>query len=116
MTKFVFYKRGGVYYGFEEHGHTGYGESGNDVVCAALSAMTMLVINTIESSFGGRVDYEISKDDADIKVTSRSALAEYESDAGLRYAVSGIFKGYFLQLTDMLEDYYGYIDLDEIEK
>ena len=44
MTKIVFFRSGGVYYGFEEQGHTGYGESGDDVLCAALSAMTMLKI------------------------------------------------------------------------
>ncbi|MGM9634713.1 MAG: ribosomal-processing cysteine protease Prp, partial [Candidatus Avispirillum sp.] len=42
MTKVKFFRRGGFYYGFEETGHTGYGESGDDVLCAALSAMTML--------------------------------------------------------------------------
>ncbi|MBQ9921105.1 MAG: ribosomal-processing cysteine protease Prp [Clostridia bacterium] len=47
MTKIVFHKWDNVFYGFSEHGHTGYGESGDDVLCAAISAMTMLIINTI---------------------------------------------------------------------
>ena len=45
MTTITFYKSEGFYYGFEEIGHTGYGESGDDVLCAALSSMTMLLIN-----------------------------------------------------------------------
>ena len=48
MTTIIFYKTDGFYYGFEEQGHTGYGESGDDVLCAALSSMTMLLINAIE--------------------------------------------------------------------
>ena len=48
MTKITFYKSNGAYYAFEETGHTGYGESGDDVLCAAISAMTMLIINAIE--------------------------------------------------------------------
>ena len=44
MTKVVFYRSCGAFYGFEEQGHTGYGEAGDDVLCAALSAMTMLIM------------------------------------------------------------------------
>ena len=32
MTTVVFYKADGIYYGFEEQGHTGFGEEGNDVL------------------------------------------------------------------------------------
>ena len=56
MTTVCFYKSGGYYYGFEEQGHTGYGESGDDILCSALSAMTMLIINTIEVSYASSVD------------------------------------------------------------
>ena len=56
MTKVVFRKSGGIFYGFEEHGHTGYGESGDDILCAALSAMTMLIINAIEGSYASEVE------------------------------------------------------------
>ena len=49
MTTITFYKSNGIYYGFEEQGHTGYGESGDDVLCAALSSMTMLIINSIKN-------------------------------------------------------------------
>ena len=59
MTTIVFYKANGFYYGFEEQGHTGYGESGDDVLCAALSSMTMLIINAIEVSYACDVDYNI---------------------------------------------------------
>ena len=47
MTTITFYKADGYYYGFEEHGHTGYSEAGDDILCAALSSMTMLIINTL---------------------------------------------------------------------
>ena len=50
MTKITFFKRDGVFFGFKENGHTGFGEEGDDVLCAAISAMTMLIINTVEIS------------------------------------------------------------------
>ena len=45
MTKIVFFHSEGHFYGFEEQGHTGFGESGEDILCSAISAMTMLNID-----------------------------------------------------------------------
>lgn len=116
MTKIVFYRSNGYFYGFEEQGHTGYGEEGDDVLCAALSAMTMLIINTVEVAYDSRIEYEINDKTTDIRVKSKAALPEYESDEMKRYAVSGIFMGYYKQLEDMLEDYYDYLDLATEER
>lgn len=116
MTKLVFYRSGGVFYGFEEQGHTGYGESGDDVLCAALSAMTMLIINTIEVAYASRVDFEIDDNTTNIKVRSRAALPEFEEDEMKRYAVSGIFLAYYKQIEDMLEEYYEYLDLSIVDR
>ncbi|MBQ2470037.1 MAG: ribosomal-processing cysteine protease Prp [Clostridiales bacterium] len=111
MTKVTFLKRGGVYYGFHETGHTGWGESGDDVLCAALSAMTMLIINVIEVSYGSSVEYTIDEKTTDITVKAYGALSD--PDDRKRYAISGLIEGYFLQLNDMLEDYYDYLDVGE---
>ena len=111
MTKVTFLKRGGAYYGFHETGHTGWGESGDDVLCAALSAMTMLIINVIEVSYGSSVEYTIDEKTTDITVKAYGALSD--PDDRKRYAISGLIEGYFLQLNDMLEDYYDYLDVGE---
>ena len=116
MTTITFYKSNGVYYGFEEQGHTGYGESGNDVLCAALSSMTMLIINAIEVSFACNVDYKIDEETTDIRVIVKSALPKYESDEKKQFAVSGLIQAYFLQLMDLYEDNYDYLDVREIER
>ena len=70
MTKLVFFRTGGVFYGFEEQGHTGYGEEGNDILCAALSAMTMLIINTVEVAYSSSIDFTIDEETTNIKVRS----------------------------------------------
>ena len=116
MTKIVFFRSGGVYYGFEEHGHTGYGNAGDDVLCAALSSMTMLIINAVEVSYASDVDYHIDEKTTDIRVIVKSALPKYESDEKKQYAVSGLIQAYFLQLMDLVEDYYDYLDVKEVEK
>lgn len=116
MTKITFYKWDNVFYGFSENGHTGYGESGDDVLCAALSAMTMLIINTIEVSYASDVDYTIDEMTTDIKLIAHGALPEYESDERKRFAVSGLIQAYYYQLNDMIEDYYDYLDVDVVEE
>ena len=116
MTTVTFYKADGFYYGFEEKGHTGYGEAGDDVLCAALSAMTMLIINTAEVSYAADVDYQIDEKTTDIKLTVKSALPKYEKDEKKQFAVSGLIQAYFFQLMDLVEEYYDYLDVREIEK
>ncbi len=116
MTTITFYKTGGFYYGFEEQGHTGYGESGEDILCSALSSMTMLIINAIEVSYASTVDYTIDEKTTDIKVICKGALPKYEKDEKKQYAVSGLIQAYFFQLMDLVEEYYDYLDVNEVER
>ena len=116
MTKIVFYKSGDVFYGFEEHGHTGYGESGDDVLCAALSSMTMLIINSVNVVFAGELDYTVDEGATEIMVQSKSALPEFEEDERKRYAISGLFMSYYIQLNDLMEEYYDYLQVEIIDK
>jgi len=116
MIKFTFFKRDGIYYGFEEKGHAGYAEAGDDIVCSAVSAMTMLIINAIEVTYASNVEYTIDEDTTDIKVVAMSALPDYEADERKRFAISGLIEAYYLQLNDMLEEYYDYLDVSEQEE
>jgi uncharacterized protein YsxB (DUF464 family) len=116
MTTIVFYKTDGFYYGFEEQGHTGYAESGEDILCSALSSMTMLIINAIEVSYASSVDYTIDEETTDIKLIAKSALPKYEKDEKKQYAVSGLIQAYYYQLMDLIEDYYDYLDVKVIER
>lgn len=75
MTKITFYKWDNTFYGFKETGHTGWDEAGKDVLCAALSAMTMLIINTIEVSYASDVKYTIDEATTD-HISCRSRRAE----------------------------------------
>ena len=116
MTTIIFYKADGHYYGFEEKGHTGYGESGDDVLCAALSSMTMLIINAIEVTYACDVDYSIDEKTTDIKLIAKSALPKYEKDEKKQYAVSGLIQAYYFQLMDLVEEYYEFLDVKEVKK
>ena len=78
MTTVVFFKSGNIFYGFEERGHTGYAEAGNDILCSAISAMTMLLINAIEVGYASDVEYTIDEETTNIRVIARAALPGYE--------------------------------------
>ncbi len=112
----MFFRSGGVFYGFEEQGHAGFGEAGDDILCAAISSMTMFLINTIEVAYASSVDYDIDEGATRITVRAKAALPEFEADDYKRYAVSGIMMGYYLQLGDMLEEYGDYLDVSVMDK
>ena len=116
MTKVVFFKSDDTFWGFEEQGHTGFAESGEDVLCAALSSMTMLIINAIEVAYASRVDYDIDEETTNVRVSVRSALPDYEADEKKRYAISGLIMAYYYQLNDLVEEYYDYLEVEVIEK
>lgn len=112
MTKVTFFKRDGVFYGFRETGHTGYGESGDDILCSALSAMTMLIINTVEISYASNIEYVIDEVSTDITVKCPSALPDSGTEDCKRYAIAGLFQGYYYQLNDLTEEYYDFLEVN----
>ena len=116
MTRITFYKSNGVFYGFEEKGHAGYDEAGRDILCSAISAMTMLIINAIEISYGSDADYIIDEETTDIKLIARGALARFEEDEKKRYAIAGLILAYYEQLKELTEEYYEYLSVEAVEK
>ena len=102
MTTITFYRSDGIFYGFEEKGHVGFGEYGNDPFCAMLSSITMYIVDAVEDVYQGKVFYDINAEEATIAVRSPSALPAFEADERVRYAVSGLFLTYYHMLEDML--------------
>ncbi len=116
MTKVVFYRSNGVFWGFEETGHTGYGDAGDDILCAALSSMTLYIVNTIEVAYDAIADYDINDDDTKIVLSSKSALPEFEDDERKRFAVSGLFMSYYYQLNDLILEYSDFLEVEVINR
>ncbi len=110
MTTITFFRQDGIFYGFEEKGHVGFGEAGSDPFCAMLSSLTMYIVDAIEDVYHGKADYEVDEAATAIRVRSPSALPAFESDERVRFAVSGLFLTYYTMLEDMLlhDDLYEY--------
>ena len=69
MVTASFYGRGAVYTGFKVQGHAGFAPAGQDIVCAAVSAMTMLTVNLIEDAFGIKSDLRVDEERGIITLT-----------------------------------------------
>ncbi|MGI6072034.1 MAG: ribosomal-processing cysteine protease Prp [Lachnospiraceae bacterium] len=49
MIRVSIYKKSGLYEGFAVTGHSGYNEFGKDIICAAVSALVINTVNSIEN-------------------------------------------------------------------
>ena len=116
MTKVVFYKSSDCFWGFEESGHSGLARRGKDILCASISAMSMLVINAVQEVYKSKIDYEIYEDkERKIRVIARGALPEHESDEKKRYAISGLFEAYYRQLMLLTDEFPKNLEVSLVE-
>ena len=49
MIKITVYRNSSGYAGFRSQGHAGYAEEGYDIICAAVSVLTVNTMNSIET-------------------------------------------------------------------
>ena len=88
------------YLSFEVKGHSGYANSGADIVCAAVSSVTELAINILESF---SVDFKL-----DIREDSAYVLLEIvqnESNFSKREIIENIVGGYAGYLKQLSGEY-----------
>ncbi|MBQ9976044.1 MAG: ribosomal-processing cysteine protease Prp [Clostridia bacterium] len=99
MTRVSFFKANGQPSGFEIKGHACLSFDTPDVLCAAISGMTMLVANTLTESFGAELDFISDEKKPSIRLEVLSCPEEN------RNAVAGVLNGFALQLQDLSEQY-----------
>lgn len=75
MLKAVFYKQGESFTGFSVSGHAGYGEEGNDIVCAAITSAVELSCNTITEFFKADASVEVFENEVRLALNERSVPA-----------------------------------------
>lgn len=77
-TTVTFYKRSdGALIGYSASGHSGYAETGSDIVCAAVSALTQTMLNGLKNVLKAPVMFEQDDDGAFIE-----AILTPEADEG----------------------------------
>ncbi len=72
MIKAIFERSGEDFTGFSISGHSGYSESGSDIVCASVSSAVMLTCNLATEIFKLRADVDVKDDNISMKLKSGS--------------------------------------------
>jgi uncharacterized protein YsxB (DUF464 family) len=67
---------GNVFTGFSISGHSGYSDSGSDIVCASVSSAVQLTANLITDSFRISADVSAVNNNVSLKITDHCELSE----------------------------------------
>ena len=106
MTRCEFFRENERITGFSVSGHSGYAEAGQDIVCAAVSAVVTMAEATINDVCGAKAKVRVKEEDARVTLTLPASCEEEE-------AVQAVLAGMMLTLCDMREQYPDYIEVLE---
>ena len=93
--------------GFTVSGHSGYAEAGQDIVCAAISAVVAMAEATINDVCGAKAKVRVKEADARITLTLPAVCEEEES-------VQAVLAGLLLYLCNLRDEYPDYIEVLEV--
>ena len=93
--------------GFSVSGHSGYAEAGQDIVCAAISAIVTMAEATINDVCGAKAKVRVKEEDARITLTLPTSCDEEES-------VQAVLAGMLITLAGLRDDYPDYIEVLEV--
>ena len=107
MTRCEFFTEGDRITGFSVSGHSGYGEVGSDIVCAAVTAVVTMAEATINDVCGAKAKVRVKDADTRITLTLPASCDEEES-------VQAVLAGMMLTLCSLRDDYPDYIEVLEV--
>ena len=107
MTRCEFRREDERIVGFSVSGHSGYSESGTDILCAAVSAAVTLTEATINDVCGGKAKVRVKEADARVSLTLPATCEEEES-------IQAVLAGLMLYLCNLRDEYPDYIEVLEV--
>ena len=107
MTRCEFFTEGDRITGFSISGHSGYAEAGQDIVCAAISAVVTMAEATINDVCGAKAKVRVKNEDARVSLTLPASCDEED-------AVQAVLAGMMLTLCSMRDDYPDFIEVLEV--
>jgi len=107
MTKCEFFMEEDRILGFSISGHSGYAESGSDIVCAAISAVVTMAEATINDVCGAKAKVRVKEEDARISLTLPASCDEEDT-------VQAVLAGMMVTLCSLRDDYPDYIEVLEV--
>ena len=107
MTKCEFFTENDRITGFSVSGHSGYAESGSDIVCAAISAVVTMAEATINDVCGAKAKVRVGEDEARVTLKLPKSCDEEET-------VQAVLAGMMVTLIALQEDYSDFIEVLEV--
>ena len=107
MTRCEFFTENDRITGFSISGHSGYAENGQDIVCAAISAVVTMAEATINDVCGAKAKVRQKDEQARITLTLPASCDEEDT-------VQAVLAGMMLTLINMRDDYPDYIEVLEV--
>ena len=107
MTRCEFFTEDDRITGFTISGHSGYAEAGQDIICAAISAVVTMAEATINDVCGAKAKVRVKNEDARVTLMLPTSCDEEES-------VQAVLAGMMLTLCSMRDDYPDYIEVLEV--
>ena len=107
MTRCEFFTEGDRITGFSISGHSGYAEAGQDIVCAAISAVVTMAEATINDVCGAKAKVRVKDEQARITLTLPVSCDEEET-------VQAVLAGMMITLAGFRDDYPDYIEVLEV--
>ena len=107
MTRCEFFTEGERINGFSVSGHSGYGEAGTDIVCAAISAVVTMAEATINEVCGAKAKVRVKDEQARVTLMLPASCDEEET-------VQAVQAGMMVTLMSMRDDYPDYIEVLEV--
>ena len=107
MTKCEFFRQNERITGFSICGHSGYAQAGQDIVCAAISAVVAMAECTINDVCGGKAKVRVKDEDARITLTLPVSCEEEDT-------IQNVLTGLLLYLVDLRDQYPDYIEVLEV--
>ena len=93
--------------GFTVSGHSGYEESGKDIVCAYVTAVVTMAEATINDVCGAKAKVRVKDEQARITLTLPASCDEEET-------VQAVLAGMMVTLLSLQEDYPDFIEVLEV--
>ena len=98
MTSVIFHTVEDRIIGFDAQGHSGYGEEGEDIVCAAVTSAVRLVEATVNDVMGLCAAVKVNEKDASISLRLPGGLAQ-TAESTCQNLLTGLMV-YLAQLHD----------------
>ena len=108
MTSVIFHTVEDRIIGFDAQGHSGYGEEGEDIVCAAVTSAVRLVEATVNDVMGLCAAVKVNERDASISLRLPGGLAQTAEST-----CQNLLTGLMVYLAELHDEYPDHIEVLE---